>query len=91
MIGGGLNAAAGSRKFEYGAETVISLDKKTSEVPIGGEASVKLTVDKNRSGRCGSIDLFFNGALQEFHEATGSDAQNKAKSNGYALLSKGAR
>lgn len=82
MKEGGMSAAAGSRKFEYGAETVISLDKKASEVPIGGEAPVKLTVDKNRSGRCGSIDLLFNGALQEFHEAGSADLQSKAVTNG---------
>jgi len=73
MKTGGLNASAGSRKFEYGAETVIGLTEDTSQGrPIAppGEASVALKVEKNRNGASGAeVELFFNGALQRFREA----------------------
>jgi len=70
---GGLSASAGSRKFEYGAETVIGLEaeqSKTAPPPAQGEASVVLSVEKNRSGAAGKhVDLYFHGALQRFREA----------------------
>ncbi len=73
MKGGGMSASAGSRKFEYGAETVIGLTEDTSqERPIAppGETSITLKVEKNRNGAAGhSVDLFFHGALQRFREA----------------------
>jgi len=72
MKTGGLTASAGSRKFEYGAETVIGLTEDTSPGrPIAppGEAAVALKVEKNRNGAAGAeVELFFNGALQRFKE-----------------------
>ena len=73
MKGGGLSASAGSRKFEYGAETVIGLSEDTNTTrPIAApnEVNVTATIEKNRNGAAGhSADLFFNGALQRFKEA----------------------
>jgi len=69
---GGLNASAGSRKFEYSAESVIGLSEDTSQGrPIAppGETSVALRLEKNRNGAAGqTVDLLFNGALQRFRE-----------------------
>jgi hypothetical protein len=70
----GLSASAGSRKFEYGAETVLGLtEKETSKTAPGappGETAVVLRVEKNRSGAAGNeVGLYFNGALQRFKEA----------------------
>lgn len=69
MKEGGLNASAGSRRFEYGAETVIGLER-AKERPDGA-LDMELTIDKNRHGGQGKkIKLIFNGALQEFTEPT---------------------
>lgn len=72
MNGGGVNAAAGSRRFEYGSETVIDLARKDSEAKPdpAGEVEVTLTLAKNRHGAAGRrFPLKFNGALQRFREA----------------------
>jgi replicative DNA helicase len=68
---GGLNAGAGSRKIEYGAETVFDLERDMDTQPNGaGEFEIKLKIAKNRHGSVGkSINLLFNGALQTFREA----------------------
>lgn len=66
MRDGGLNAAAGSRGFEYGAESVIGLDRKGHPDPRGA-SSVELTIDKNRNGPSGrKVSLMFYGAVQRF-------------------------
>lgn len=64
---GGISASAGSRKAEYGAETVISL--LSEEAPAYGPTPVTLKLDKNRNGRPGrTFHLSFDGALQRFGE-----------------------
>jgi replicative DNA helicase len=70
---GGQSSGAGSRKIEYGAETVISLMKVTDgkgkliEEDGDGEKPVNLILAKNRHGAAGKpISLSFNGALQRF-------------------------
>lgn len=70
MKTGGLNAGAGSRKIEYGAETVIDLDRIMKEQANGaGEVPVTLSIAKNRHGSIGvEIPLMLNGALQLFRE-----------------------
>ena len=70
MNAGGLNAGAGTRRIEYGAETVLALDRKEKAVESGaGEVDVTLTFSKNRSGAAGrTIALQFNGAIQRFRE-----------------------
>jgi len=73
MKAGGMSASAGSRKFEYGAETVIGLTEDTGQgrpIASPGETSVALRVEKNRNGAAGAeVALFFHGALQRFREA----------------------
>ncbi len=71
MKSGGINAGAGSRKIEYGAETVIDLDRKADAREDGkGEIEVTLRLVKNRHGAAGKqIALKFHGALQRFTEA----------------------
>ncbi len=71
MKSGGINAGAGTRKIEYGAETVIDLERDTKQAEDGGgEVEIKLTLAKNRHGTAGKpMALRFNGALQRFTEA----------------------
>lgn len=76
---GGVNAAAGSRKVEYGAETVMGLYRKTEKDehgkarPVGfdaaGEVDAHVLLEKNRHGAGGRVNLRFHGALQCFAEA----------------------
>lgn len=69
MEEGGLNASAGSRRFEYGAETVISLDRSRKWERPDGCVNMDLSIDKNRHGAHGrKLSLVFNGALQQFTE-----------------------
>lgn len=66
---GGMGASAGSRKFEYGGETVMELSRSEEESVLG-ERDAKLKFAKNRHGTPGNtISLVFNGALQSFREA----------------------
>jgi replicative DNA helicase len=72
MQRGGLSASAGSRKFEYGSESVVGLTaepRKTAPPAPPGEVGITLRVEKNRSGAAGQeVDVFFHGALQRFRE-----------------------
>ncbi len=65
MKGGGINAGAGTRKIEYGAETVIDLERDSKQTEdASGEVEIKLTLAKNRHGTAGKpILLKFHGAL----------------------------
>jgi replicative DNA helicase len=68
MSTGGLDASAGSRRFEYGAESVLALNREKEE-GADGEAKITLTIEKNRNGASGRrLNLLFNGALQRFTE-----------------------
>ena len=68
--GDGVNSGAGTRKIEYGAETVISLERKEMQSDGAGEVDVVLKLAKNRHGAAGRpIPLKFHGALQRFTEA----------------------
>lgn len=71
MKSGGINAGAGTRKIEYGAETVIDLERASDAKEDGaGEVDVTLKLAKNRHGAAGKpIKLKFHGALQRFQEA----------------------
>jgi replicative DNA helicase len=76
---GGVNAAAGSRKVEYGAETVTGLYRETEKDENGrvrpapfnaaGEVAAHVVLEKNRHGAGGRVNLRFHGALQRFTEA----------------------
>jgi replicative DNA helicase len=69
MSAGGLDASAGSRRFEYGAESVLALNREKDE-GADGEAKITLTIEKNRNGASGRrMNLLFHGALQRFTEA----------------------
>ncbi len=83
MKSGGLNAGAGSRKIEYGTETVIDLDRDLDEEADGaGEVAITLRLSKNRHGAAGKkIPILFHGALQRFREDLGRPSTSSA--NGY--------
>jgi replicative DNA helicase len=68
---GGLSAGAGTRKLEYGAETVMDLCCDPDARPDGaGEVDIELVLAKNRNGAAGKrVKLRFHGALQRFREA----------------------
>ena len=70
MSTGGLSAGAGTRKLEYGAETVLDLAQAADVVPnSAGEVEVSVIIAKNRHGAPGrKIHLKFRGALQQFSE-----------------------
>ena len=71
MQNGGLSAGAGSRKIEYGAETVLDLERgEAAREDMAGEVEIKAKLCKNRHGAAGkSVALKFHGALQRFQEA----------------------
>lgn len=71
MKGGGLSAGAGTRKIEYGAETVIDLERSSeTKEDTNGEVEVRAKLCKNRNGAAGrSLGLRFHGALQKFSVA----------------------
>ena len=78
--GGGVNAAAGSRKIEYGAETVLGLYRETAKDANGkdtnrpkpfdaaGEVGAHITIEKNRHGAGGRFEMRYCGRLQKFSE-----------------------
>jgi replicative DNA helicase len=77
---GGLSAGAGSRKIEYGSETVIELERekvkdesgKTIDAefdPFTNEVPIIVKISKNRNGiPGGKVKVTFNGAFQLFTE-----------------------
>jgi replicative DNA helicase len=68
MKEGGINAGAGSRRIEFGSETVLSLDRKGKPGPTGS-VTVEMVLDKNRHGASGkTITVIFDGATQRFTE-----------------------
>lgn len=70
MSGGGLSAGAGSRKIEYGAETVLDMEREPGKREnAAGEVEVAVKFAKNRHGAAGKkVELMFHGALQKFRE-----------------------
>jgi replicative DNA helicase len=71
MQSGGLSAGAGTRKLEYGAESVLDLTRDPEAVTdAAGEWEITLKLEKNRNGEPGRpVRLKFHGALQRFREA----------------------
>lgn len=69
-MGGGLSAGAGTRKIEYGAETVLDLERDlTKREDAAGEVEITVKFAKNRHGAAGKkVELSFHGALQKFRE-----------------------
>lgn len=69
MKNDGQSSGAGSRKIEYGAETIISLNADEG-ANANGETPIKMSFPKNRNGGVGRpIDLIFTGRTQSFREA----------------------
>lgn len=71
MSSGGLSASAGSRRFEYQAESVLELNREGDGEPdlVGRPVPVTLRLAKNRNGSPGRrIPFTFNGGFQEFRE-----------------------
>lgn len=67
---GGQAAAAGSRRFEYGAESVIELQRGEESQDALGDIPVMVKLSKNRHGELvKEIKLQFNGRTQRFTEA----------------------
>jgi len=81
MDAGGPNTGAGSRKIEYGAETIVNLDRSSDAKPdLKGNVPITVKLAKNRHGRAGApIYLTFNGALQRFTEAEPPTASANAR------------
>ncbi len=70
MNTGGLSAGAGTRKIEYGAETVLDMERdQTKREDAAGEVEITVKFAKNRHGAAGKkVVLYFHGALQKFRE-----------------------
>ena len=71
MERGGVSAGAGTRKIEYGAESVIEINRDSDNTPDPStkEVEVTLKLSKNRNGALGKpVKLNFNGALQRYRE-----------------------
>lgn len=72
---GGQAASAGTRRFEYGAESVIELHRDMSaaadaNAEYSGDIAVTVKVSKNRHGTLtAGIKTLFNGRTQAFREA----------------------
>ena len=66
-----VSAGAGSRKIEYGSETVINLEKDDDQGPSPtGDQTVTMQFAKNRNGAAGKdIKLIFEGGFQNYREA----------------------
>jgi replicative DNA helicase len=65
-----VNAGAGSRKIEYGAESVINLEHDEKAMSTVHEKVIDLNFAKNRNGAKGeSISFIFEGRVQRYREA----------------------
>ena len=65
----GMDAAAGTRSFEYGAETVISLVKPDEPALSPDEKRINALIQKNRHDAAGVYaKLAFHGPLQQYRE-----------------------
>jgi replicative DNA helicase len=71
MQSGGISASAGSRKLEYGSDTMLELARDEDEPENAGEWPVTLRFTKNRNGRGGvTVPMRFHGGFMRFREAT---------------------
>lgn len=68
---GGQNASAGSRKFEYKAESVFGLDRDPDQTPDPTSTAVLLDISKNRNGEANGqkLNFMFNGPRMLYSEA----------------------
>ena len=70
MTSDGQHAGAGTRKIEFGAASVLAIDRKEGDQEnTEGDVPVTLKISKNRHGAPGKkISMRWNGALQRFAE-----------------------
>lgn len=67
MKSGGMSAGAGTRKLEYGAESVIDFSRVDEREDAGSAVGVVARLVKNRGGAAGRETRFlFHGATQTF-------------------------
>jgi replicative DNA helicase len=68
-------SSAGSRVFEYCAESVVALYRDPAVLPdADGEIPIIATLAKNRHGSAGSkVELRFSGRLMRFREPDGAE------------------
>lgn len=67
MKSGGMSAGAGTRKLEYGAESVMDLSRVDEREDAGSAVGVTVRLVKNRGGAAGRETRFgFHGATQSF-------------------------
>lgn len=63
----GMDASAGTRSFEYSAESVISLERQDDRADDPHEVKVNAVVQKNRHGSSNvTVRLLFHGGFQQF-------------------------
>jgi replicative DNA helicase len=68
-----LFSAKATGRYEYIAESVWDLDRDPTQEPVDNQSSAKLELLKNRHGAAGiSIDLMFEGRLQQWREGGAS-------------------
>ena len=68
MEEGGMSGGAGTRRIEYSAETLMTLEPAGDEDQLG-DRPVKVKIVKNRHGSPGAtVDLKFRGSVQWFRE-----------------------
>jgi replicative DNA helicase len=69
----GQNSGAGTRSIEYGAETVIALDRDMTVAPgVSSEVEVRAKIVKNRNGSIeDAVLLKFRGEHMRFRESDG--------------------
>ena len=81
MERGGMSAASGSARIEYGADVVMELDYEKKgygdNVPIPGQSgrTMVLKLSKNRDGEAKSVRLFFDPAYMKFSSVQNTGAR----------------
>ena len=69
MNKGDMHAGAGTRKLEYGADTVLDMQRDEDTPDTNGAVRVTLKLPKNRNNHAGGqVRLLFHGAMQRFDE-----------------------
>jgi replicative DNA helicase len=64
-----IGSGAGSRKLEYGSESVLSLERSEDAGNGTGDVIIEATFAKNRNGKQGAmLELIFAGGFQNYSE-----------------------
>lgn len=72
MGSGGQNSSKGTGRWEYAGESVFGIDREKEEEDGQGWTPVKLSVSKNRHGKCGAVPLRWSGDQQKYELREGS-------------------